>query len=62
MALYQQAEQLLMDDAGIIPLYHAPDFVANLPNLLSLQDDLPPAPFERIVESIERSFERPWTR
>jgi ubiquinone biosynthesis protein len=29
-------------------------------NLLSLQDSLPPEPFEKIVESLERSFGRPW--
>lgn len=29
--------------------------------LLSLQDSLPPVPFEKIAASIEASFERPWT-
>jgi ABC-type oligopeptide transport system substrate-binding subunit len=31
MALYQQAEQILVDDAGFIPLYHAPDYVLTKP-------------------------------
>ncbi|MGN6499088.1 MAG: 2-polyprenylphenol 6-hydroxylase [Tsuneonella sp.] len=30
-------------------------------NLLSLQDNLPPEPFEKVIESLERSFGRPWT-
>jgi oligopeptide transport system substrate-binding protein len=33
MALYQQAEQILMDDAGIIPLFHAPDYVLTKPHV-----------------------------
>ncbi|MEE8518483.1 MAG: peptide ABC transporter substrate-binding protein, partial [Dehalococcoidia bacterium] len=31
MALYGQAEQVLLDDAGIIPLYHSPDYVLTKP-------------------------------
>jgi oligopeptide transport system substrate-binding protein len=31
MALYQEAEQILVDDAAIIPLYHAPDYVLTKP-------------------------------
>ena len=33
LGLYQQAEQLLMDDAGIIPLYHSQDFVVVRPHI-----------------------------
>ena len=33
LGLYQQAEQLLMDDAGIIPLYHTQDFVVVRPHV-----------------------------
>ena len=33
LGLYQQAEQLLMDDAGIIPLYHSQDFVLVRPHV-----------------------------
>ena len=32
-ALYQQAEQVLMDDASIIPLFHAPDYVLTKPHV-----------------------------
>jgi oligopeptide transport system substrate-binding protein len=31
MALYQQAEKILVEDAAIIPLYHAPDYVLTKP-------------------------------
>ena len=33
LGLYQQAEQLLMDGAGIIPLYHSQDFVVVRPHV-----------------------------
>ena len=33
LSLYQQAEQLLMDDAGIIPLFHSQDFVLVRPHV-----------------------------
>ena len=33
LGLYQQAEQLLIDDAGIIPLYHSQDFVLVRPHV-----------------------------
>ena len=33
LALYQQAEQLLMDDASIIPLYHVKDYVLIRPHV-----------------------------
>ena len=33
LALYQEAEQLLMDGAGIIPLYHAQDYVLIRPHV-----------------------------
>ena len=33
LGLYRQAEQLLMDDAGIIPLYHSQDFVLVRPHV-----------------------------
>ena len=33
LALYREAEQLLMDDAGIIPLYHVQDFVLVRPHV-----------------------------
>ena len=40
-----------------------PDLVGEGParNLLSLQDSLPPEPFDKVIESLERSFGRPWT-
>ena len=40
-----------------------PDLVGDGParNLLSLQDSLPPEPFDQVIESLERSFDRPWT-
>ena len=31
MALYQEAEKILVEDAAIIPLYHAPDYVLTKP-------------------------------
>lgn len=31
MALYQEAEKVLVEDAAIIPLYHAPDYVLTKP-------------------------------
>ncbi len=34
MGLYQQAEQLLMDDAGIIPLFHVKDYVLVRPHVM----------------------------
>ena len=33
LALYQQAEQLLMDDAGIVPLFHVKDYVLIRPHV-----------------------------
>ena len=33
MRLYNQAEQLLLDDTGIIPLYHGPDYVLTKPHV-----------------------------
>ena len=33
LALYQEAEQLLMDDAGIIPLFHVRDYVLVRPHV-----------------------------
>ncbi len=33
LGLYQQAEQLLMDDAGIIPLFHVRDYVLVRPHV-----------------------------
>ena len=33
LGLYQQAEQLLMDDAGIIPLFHVQDYVLVRPHV-----------------------------
>jgi oligopeptide transport system substrate-binding protein len=33
MALYREAEQLLLDDVGIIPLYHSPDYVLTRPHV-----------------------------
>ena len=33
LALYREAEQLLMDDAGIIPLFHVQDFVLVRPHV-----------------------------
>ena len=33
LALYREAEQLLVDDAGIIPLYHVQDFVLVRPHV-----------------------------
>ena len=36
LSLYQQAEQLLLDDAGIIPLYHVNDYVLIRPHVEGL--------------------------
>ena len=33
LALYREAEQLLMDDAGIIPLFHLQDHVLVRPHV-----------------------------
>ena len=33
LAFYREAEQLLMDDAGIIPLFHVQDFVLVRPHV-----------------------------
>lgn len=33
MALYQEAEQLMISDAAIIPIYHAPDYVLTKPHV-----------------------------
>ncbi|MDA1035995.1 MAG: ABC transporter substrate-binding protein [Chloroflexi bacterium] len=33
MALYQEAEQLMITDAAIIPIYHAPDYVLTKPHV-----------------------------
>ena len=33
LALYREAEQLLMDDAGIIPLFHVRDYVLVRPHV-----------------------------
>ena len=37
IALYQEAEQLLMDDAGIIPLFHPQDFLLIRPHVQGLR-------------------------
>ena len=33
MALYAEAEELLIADAGIIPLFHSPDYVLIKPHI-----------------------------
>ena len=34
IGLYQQAEQLLIDDAGIIPLFHVKDYALVRPHVM----------------------------